>query len=139
MAPPETGKRPDPVIAQLREVLSLLGKNDRVAAEGLARQVHRTYPDHAEANNILGAVLLSRKKAPEAVKYLEVAARKQPKNAIFLNNLGCAFLDLGAIELAQAPLARALALNPRLTKTQWLLGEFYRTVGKPELALPYLE
>ncbi|MGE0004756.1 MAG: sulfotransferase [Parvibaculaceae bacterium] len=135
----QASKRPDPVIAQLREVMSLLGKRDFVAAEGLARRVQRNHPDHADANNILGAVLISRKNPAAAVKHLEIAVRKQPENAGYLNNLGCAYIELGLIELAQAPLTRALALNPKLTKTLWLLGEFYRMSGKPELALPYLE
>jgi tetratricopeptide (TPR) repeat protein len=139
MATPQASKSPDPVISQLKEVVSLLGKRDFVAAEGLARQVQRNHPDHAEANNILGAVLVSRKNPAAAAQYLEIAVRKQPQNATYLNNLGCAYLELGLIEMAHAPLTRALALDPKLTKTLWLLGEFYRMAGKPELALPYLE
>jgi len=139
MAPPQPSKRPDPVIAQLKQVLALLGRRDFVAAEGAARHVQRNHPDHADANNILGAVLINRKNPGAAVKYLELAARKEPRNAVYLNNLGCAYLDLGLIELAQAPLTRAISIDPKLTKTSWLLGEFYRMAGKPELALPYHE
>jgi tetratricopeptide (TPR) repeat protein len=139
MAPPQASKRPDPVIAQLKQVLALLAKGDLIAAEAAARHVQRNHPVHADANNILGAVLISRKNPRAAVQYLEFAARKEPRNAIYLNNLGCAYLDLGLIELAQAPLTRALSINPKLTKTLWLLGEFYRAAGKPELALPYHE
>jgi tetratricopeptide (TPR) repeat protein len=139
MAPPQASKGPDPIIAQLKQALALLGKRDFVAAEAAARHVQRNHPDHGDANNILGAVLLNRKNPAAAVKYLELAARKDPRNAIYLNNLGCAYLDLGLIELAQAPLTRALAINPSLTKTSWLLGEFYRMAGKPELALSYHE
>ncbi|MGE4249914.1 MAG: sulfotransferase [Parvibaculaceae bacterium] len=139
MASSQTSKRPDPVIAELRQVVTLLGKRELAAAEAAARQVQRNHPDHADANNILGAVLVSRKAPAEAIKYLAIAARKDPRNASYLNNLGCAYLDLGLIELAQAPLTRALTLNPKLTKTSWLLGEFYRMAGKPELAVPYLE
>jgi tetratricopeptide (TPR) repeat protein len=139
MAPSQASKPPDPVIAQLRQALALLGKRDFVAAEAMARHVQRNHPDHAEANHILGVVMMSRKNSAGAVKFLELAASKEPRNAAFLNNLGCAYLDLGVIELAQAPLTRALAINPRLTKTLWLLGEFYRMSGKPELALAYHE
>ncbi len=137
MAPSHSVKGPDPVAAQLREVLALLGKRDFVTAEGAARRVQRNHPDHPDANNILGAVLINRKNPRAAVNYLELAVRKEPRNAIYLNNLGCAYLDLGLIELALAPLTRALSINPKLTKTLWLLGEFYRMAGKPELALPY--
>ncbi|MGE3877165.1 MAG: sulfotransferase [Parvibaculaceae bacterium] len=139
MAPPQISKRPDSVVAQLKQVLALLGKGDFAAAEAAARHVQRNHPDHGDANNILGAVLISRKNPAAAVKYLELAARKDPHNAMYLNNLGCAYLDLGLIELAHAPLTRALSINPKLTKSLWLLGEFYRVAGKPELALPYLE
>lgn len=139
MAPPQPVKRPDPVIAQLRQVLALLGRRDLVSAEAAARHVQRNHPDHADANNILGAVLINRKNPGAAVKFLELAVRKEPRNAIYLNNLGCAYLDLGLIELAQAPLTKALSIDPKLIKTLWLLGEFYRLAGKPELALPYHE
>jgi tetratricopeptide (TPR) repeat protein len=139
MVPPQLNKRPDPVIGKLKDVLALLGKRDLVAAEAAARAVQRNHPDRADASNILGAVLISRKNPGAAIKYLEFAVGREPQNAIYLNNLGCAYLDLGLIELAQAPLHRALAINPKLTKTLWLLGEFYRMAGKPELALPYHE
>jgi Sulfotransferase family/Tetratricopeptide repeat len=139
MASPETSKHPDPVIAQLKQVLALMGKRDLVAAEAGARHVQRNHPQHADANNILGAVLISRGKPGDAVKFLQVAVRRDPLNAMYLNNLGCAYLDVGLIELAQAPLTRALEINPKLTKSLWLLGEFYRVAGKPELALPYHE
>lgn len=139
MASPETSKHPDPVIAQLKQVLALMGKRDLKTAEAAARHVQRHYPQHGDANNILGAVLISRGKPGEAIKYLQVAARRDPQNAMYLNNLGCAYLDVGLIEEAQAPLTRALEINPKLTKSLWLLGEFYRVAGKPELALPYHE
>lgn len=132
-------KRPDPIVGKLKEVLALIGKRDLAAAEAMARKVQQGAPGHADANNVLGIVLINRKNPAEAVKYLTLAARKDPRNAIYLNNLGCAYLDLGLIEHAQAPLERALAINPKLTKTSWLLGEFYRFVGKPERALPYHE
>ena len=132
-------KAPDPTIAKLREVLALVGRRDLAKAETLARQVQQSRPDHADANNVLGIVLLSQKNPGAAVKYLEYAARKQPQNAIYLNNLGCAYLDLGLIERAHAPLSKALKINPKLTKTMWLLGEFYRIAGKADLALPYHE
>lgn len=139
MAPSPASKHPDPVITQLKQVLALMGKRDLVGAEGIARQVQRNHPQHAEANNILGVVLINRKNPAAAIKFLELAVSAEPRNAIYLNNLGCAFLDLGLIELAQTPLARALEINPKLTKTLWLLGEFYRLAGQPERALPYHE
>src|SRR5262245_41565358 len=139
MAPSQASKRPDPVIVQLKQALAFLGKRDFVAAEGMARHIQRNHPDHAEANHILGVVLISRKNPAAAVKFLELAARKEPLNATYLNNLGCAYLDLGLIEMAQEPLTQALEINPKLTKTLWLLGEFYRMGGRPELALAYHE
>lgn len=139
MAISTTIKFNDPTTTRLKEILALVGKRDLVKAEALARKVRDSQPQHADANNVLGIVLLSRKNPGAAVKYLELAVRKQPQNAVYLNNLGCAYLDLGLIELAQAPLSKALAINPKLSKTQWLLGEFYRIAGKPDLALPYHE
>jgi tetratricopeptide (TPR) repeat protein len=127
------------VTAQLKQVLALMGKRELVAAEAGARHVQRNHPQHADANNILGAVLISRGKPGEAIKFLQVAVRRDPQNAMYLNNLGCAYLDVGLVEQAQAPLTRALEINPKLSKSSWLLGEFYRVAGKPELALPYHE
>ncbi len=132
-------KPSDPTTAKLREILALVGKRELAAAEAAARKLQQSQPDHADANNVLGIVFLSRKNPGAALKYLELAVRKQPQNAIYLNNLGCAYLDLGLIELAHAPLSKALAINPKLNKTLWLLGEYYRLAGKPDLALPYHE
>lgn len=132
-------KKPDPVIGKLKEIMALIGKGKLAEAETAARQVQQSAPGHADANNVLGIILINRQNPAEAVKYLAIAAKKGPRNAAFLNNLGCAYLDMGLIELAQAPLERALAINPKLTKSCWLLGEFYRFAGKPERALPYHE
>lgn len=138
MAPP-TVTQPDPTTAKLREILALIGKGNLAAAETAARSAHQSEPERADVNNMLGIVLISARNPGAAVRYFEVAVRKEPANAVYLNNLGCAYLDLGLIELAQTPLTRALAINPKLSKTQWLLGEFYRLAGKPDLALPYHE
>ena len=139
MASSPTIKRPDPTVGKLKEILALLAKRDPAAAEAAARKVQQGQPGRADVNNILGIVLISRKNPGAALPYLEIAVSKEPQNAVYLNNLGCAYLDLGLIELAQAPLGKALSINPKLTKTLWLLGEFYRFAGKPELALPYHE
>jgi tetratricopeptide (TPR) repeat protein len=139
MAAPPVSKRPDPTIVKLREILALLGRGDLVTAEAQARRILESQPERADVNNILGIVLISAKNPGTATKYLEFAVKKEPQNAIYLNNLGCAYLDLGLIEFAHAPLSKALSINPKLTKTLWLLGEFYRFAGKPELALPYHE
>jgi len=139
MASPPMSKHPDPTIVKLKEILALLGRGDLVTAEAAARKIQASQPERADVNNVLGIVLISQKHSGAATRYLEFAVGKEPQNAIYLNNLGCAYLDLGLIELAQAPLSKALSINPKLTKTLWLLGEFYRFAGKPELALPYHE
>jgi tetratricopeptide (TPR) repeat protein len=133
------GKPSDPTIVKLREILALMDRGDLVAAEAAARKIQESQPEHADVNNVLGIVLVSRKNPAAASRHFEFAVKKEPQNAIYLNNLGCAYLDLGLIELAHAPLSKALSINPKLTKTLWLLGEFYRFAGKPELALPYHE
>jgi tetratricopeptide (TPR) repeat protein len=133
------GKPSDPTIVKLREILAIMDRGDLVAAEAAARNIQESQPQHADVNNVLGIVLVSRKNPAAASRYFEFAVKKEPQNAIYLNNLGCAYLDLGLIELAHAPLSKALSINPKLTKTLWLLGEFYRFAGKPELALPYHE
>ena len=132
-------KRSDPTIVKLREILALIDRGDLVTAEAAASKIQESQPQHADANNVLGIVLVRRKNPAAASRYFEFAVKKEPQNAIYLNNLGCAYLDLGLIELAHAPLSKALSINPKLTKTLWLLGEFYRFAGKPELALPYHE
>jgi tetratricopeptide (TPR) repeat protein len=134
-----TIERPDPTTDRLKEVQALLGRRDIVAAEALARALHKSEPHRADVNNALGIVLLSAKALGSALKCLEFAVNKEPQNALYLHNLGTACLDLGLIEFASGPLSKALALNPGLTKTLWQLGEYYRKSGKPDLALPYLE
>ena len=138
MAASLSTKHSDPTIGKLKEILILVGRHDLPAAEAQARMLQNDQPDRAEVNNILGMVLVSRNN-PVAIRYLDLAARKEPRNVIYLNNLGRAYLGFGLIEYALAPLNKALAINPKLMETQLLLAEYYRATGKPDLALPYQE
>ncbi len=92
---------------------------------------------HAEdfsARFNLGAVLLARMNAPEAVGMLEAALRLHPddapSDAAAHNMLGAGYMRLGRSAEAIAQFRRALAANPQLAPARWNLANALVDTGK---------
>jgi TolB-like protein/Flp pilus assembly protein TadD len=68
----------------------------------------------------------------EAVRLYREATEADPESALAHSRLAGALLYLGDVEAAEAPIFKALSLNPNLSEVQNTLGEFYWARGLPE-------
>jgi len=68
----------------------------------------------------------------EAVRLYREATEADPESALAYSRLAGALLYLGDLEAAEAPIFKALSLNPNLSEVQNTLGEFYWARGLPE-------
>jgi tetratricopeptide (TPR) repeat protein len=132
-------KKPDPVMAEIRRIGSLMERDDLAGAETEALKLLKAHPQRPDVHNILGVAYVRQDKGKLAVPHLEFAVKAEPNNAHYLNNLGRLYVDLHLIELALPFLHKALAIKPDLAPALLALGEYYNEVGKAERALPYLE
>ena len=68
----------------------------------------------------------------EAVRLYREATGADPESALAYSRLAGALLYLGDLDAAEAPIFKALSLNPNLSEVQNTLGEFYWARGLPE-------
>ena len=71
-----------------------------------------------------------------AVRLYRTATGADPESALAHSRLASALLYLGDIDAAEAPINRALSLNPNLAEVQNTLGKFYIARGFPEMGVP---
>jgi len=106
------------------------------AAEHHARAALEAAPDMRDAKNVLGVILVHRKKYDEAVAVLKPLAEdilyNSPEKA--WGNLGWAYLSRGSVDEAIDALRRALAAQPLFCVGNYRLGLAYETKGELALA-----
>lgn len=68
----------------------------------------------------------------EAIRLYREATEADPQSALAHSRLASALLYLGDIDAAEAPITRAMILNPNLSEVQNTMGEFYYARGRPE-------
>ncbi|NND57415.1 MAG: hypothetical protein HKN57_09190 [Xanthomonadales bacterium] len=68
----------------------------------------------------------------EAIRLYREATEADPESALAHSRLAGALLFVGDIEAAEAPIFKALSLDPNLSEVQNTLGEFYWARGLPE-------
>ena len=68
----------------------------------------------------------------EAVRLYREAIEADPESALAHSRLAGALLFLGDLEAAEAPIFKALSLNPNISEVQNTLGEFYWARGLPD-------
>lgn len=73
----------------------------------------------------------------ESVRLYRQASEADPESALAHSRLADALLYLGDIEAAEAPIFRALTLNPNLSEVQNTLGLFYWAKGLPEVGTAF--
>jgi TolB-like protein/Tfp pilus assembly protein PilF len=73
----------------------------------------------------------------EAVRLYREATEADPESALAHSRLAGALLFLGDLEAAEAPIFKALSLNPNLSEVQNTLGEFYWARGLPEADIAF--
>jgi len=68
----------------------------------------------------------------KAIELYRQATEADPESALAYSRLAGALLFLGDLEAAEAPINRALLLNPNLSEVQNTVGEIYWARGLPE-------
>jgi TolB-like protein/tetratricopeptide (TPR) repeat protein len=68
----------------------------------------------------------------EAVRLYREATEADPESALAHSRLAGTLLYLGDLDAAEAPIFKALSLNPKLSEVQNTLGEYYWARGLPE-------
>lgn len=68
----------------------------------------------------------------EAIRLYREAVEADPESALANSRLAGALLYLGDLEAAEAPIFKALSLNPELSEVQHTLGLYYFSRGMPE-------
>src|SRR5688572_3381036 len=87
-----TGSTQQPLAAWLDAGLAAHQQGDLDRALAAYQHILAMAPEHGPALNLFGTALLQLERAPEAVPYLERAARKQRDDPRLLANLAQAYL-----------------------------------------------
>ena len=74
----------------------------------------------------------------ESIGLYRQASEADPQSALAHSRLADALLYLGDIEAAEAPIFKALTLNPNLSEVQNTLGLFYWAKGLPEVGTAFM-
>jgi Tfp pilus assembly protein PilF len=100
-------------------------------AETFARKTIELAPEHRDAKNVLGVVLVQEKRYDDAIAVLkpltEDLVYASPENA--WGNLGWAYLQRGSVDEAIDALRRALAVQPLFCVGNYRLGLAYEKKG----------
>lgn len=96
----------------------------------------RLDPTHAPALNYLGYSLAERgERLDEALSMIRSALEVDPSNGAYLDSLGWALFRLGRYDEARDPLERAAREYPFDPTVLDHLGDLYREIGEPGLAV----
>jgi protein O-GlcNAc transferase len=91
-------------------------------AEACYRQVLAVYPDHADANNLLGAVAIQAGRADLAVELIGRAIQQNGHNPGYFSNLGTALRRLGRFDEAVAAYRRVVGITPHEAEAHYNLA-----------------
>lgn len=105
-------------------------------AEAFARKALAAAPEHRDAKNTLGVILIHEKRYEEAIAVLKPLAQDilygTPETA--WGNLGWAYLERGSLDEAIDSLRRSVAAQPLFCVGSYRLGLAYEKKGDLELA-----
>ena len=104
-------------------------------AETTYRQVLDINPDHADANHLLGVLLIQVGKPAQAVELISRAIATAPDQPLYHGNLGTALQQLGRLEEAVASYHKALAIKPVYAEAHNNLGNVLKRMGRLEEAV----
>jgi len=105
-------------------------------AEGFAKKALAAAPEHRDAKNTLGVILIHEKRYEEAIASLKPLANDilyaTPEKA--WGNLGWAYLERGSVDEAIDALRRSVAAQPLFCVGNYRLGLAYEKKGDLSLA-----
>jgi len=103
--------------------------------EALSRHTLEKYPDDYRAHMVLGAIMLARTHAQDAVPVVQAAVRIQPKDAEARNLLGAALAAVGRVPEAIEQYRQAVALRPDFINARFNLAIALVKVGRYDDAI----
>jgi tetratricopeptide (TPR) repeat protein len=99
----------------------------------------RIFPEHAEAHNNLGNLLLERRHYNEALAHYSAAIRANPDHSSAINNLGKCLALQGKTEDALAQFHEAVRLNTNYVEARFNLANACILLGRFDEAVSQLE
>ncbi|WP_433989112.1 Beta-barrel assembly-enhancing protease (plasmid) [Pseudoseohaeicola sp. NH-UV-7] len=107
--------------SMIAEALIARQAGDLLSAESAISKVLSQAPDNAYAHNVAGTIAAVRSEWDAAIEHFSQAVQLAPDGAIYLANLGGAYVEAGNFFGAREPLERAIELNqtfcaPRLAR-----------------------
>jgi tetratricopeptide (TPR) repeat protein len=99
----------------------------------------RIFPEHAEAHNNLGNLLLERRRYDEAIAHYSTAIRINPDHSSAINNLGKCLALQGRTEEALVQFHEAVRLNTNYVEARYNLANACAMLGRVDEAIGELE
>ena len=110
-------------------------KNNLQVAENLYKETLKTNPNHVDAHNNLGVILLRSGKPQKAKSCYEKAIEINPNYANAHNNLGIVFKQLGEDQKAISCYQKAIEINPNYANAHNNLGIVFKQLGEDQKAI----
>ncbi len=131
----QISKNAKPNVNESNRLLALFKQGEFEAAELLAQQLIKSYPEHGFAWKIYGALLQQTGLSQEALPILQEAAQLLPRDAEVHYNLGNTLYDLGQLAAAATSYQRAIKIQPKFAEAHYNLGSVLNEQGQAELAV----
>jgi len=112
-------------------------KNNLQIAEKLYKETLKTNPNHVDAYNNLGVILLRSGKPQKAKSCYEKAIEINPNYESAHNNLGNALNLLGEHQKAKSCYEKAIEINPNYAEAHNNLGNIFRKLKEFQKAADY--
>ena len=109
-------------------------KNNLQVAEKFYRETLKTNPNHVDAHNNLGIILLRSGNLQKAISCFEKVIEINPNHASAHNNFGVVFRQLGENQKAISSYEKAIEIQPNHESAHNNLGEVFRQLGELQKA-----
>ena len=114
-------------------------KNNIQVAENLYKEILKISPNHTDAHNNLGIILLQLEKLREAKSFFQKATQINPNYVSAHNNLGAVFYETGELQKAISCYEKAIQINPNYAEAHNNLGAIFRKLGEHQKAISCYE
>ena len=135
---PRSGAKSEPSPQEINMLVALFKQGRYAEIETLARAMTESFPLHGFGWKAMGASLMQRGCAAEALIPLQKAAELSQGDAQLYNNLGNALANLDRLSEAEASYRQALKVNPSFVEAHYNLGSMLLKLGRlPEAEACY--
>lgn len=122
-------KYPPQIDAALQHAINLHKMGALNEAESIYRKILTEYPQHADANHLIGVCCYAKKDFQSAMAFISAGLRESPHNAEFMHNLALVYKDSNRPEEAKKLLKSAIKENASYSSAYNSLGSIYLQEG----------